>query len=486
MRVFTATLGTETNTFSPLPTALRAFRERMFWRPGEHPDYPSEQTGPLWICRQRKKTRGWDVVEGSCMFAAPAGPVMRLAYESMRDEILAQLEEALPVDMVAIGMHGAMVAEGYPDCEGDMMQKIREMVGADVPIGLEIDPHCHLSARMVDNATAIIAFKEYPHFDYLERAEELIDILVATRRGVLNPRMTVFDCRMIGTFHTTVEPMKSFLDELRSFEGKKGVCSISVIHGFPWGDVPDLGTKILVVADAAASSPGKLAEYLGRKLFDLRGQTSPAYLTFEQALEQAIKIDGGPVVIADSADNPGGGAPGDASYFLREVMDRGLRDVCVGPLYDPLALQVVFDAGEGAVLPLRFGGKLGPGSGVPIDARVKVNKLCRGAVQTFAGAPEPIGDAAAVSFEGIDVVLTSVRCQALGTDLFSSMGIDPESRKIVIVKSSQHFYSAFAPISRKVLYTADQGALNADLTSLPYKNISRPRWPLDENPFPDS
>jgi len=158
MRVFTATLGTETNTFSPLPTGLSAFRARMFWRPGEHPDYATEQTGPLWICRQRKETLGWDVVEGSCMFAAPAGPVVRTAYESMRDEILTQLENALPVDMVAIGMHGAMVAEGYPDCEGDMLQKIREMVGADVPVGLEIDPHCHLSARMVKNATAIVVY----------------------------------------------------------------------------------------------------------------------------------------------------------------------------------------------------------------------------------------------------------------------------------------------------------------------------------------
>jgi len=272
---------------------------------------------------------------------------------------------------------------------------------------------------------------------------------------------------------------------LRSFEGKNGACSISVIHGFTWGDVPDLWTKILLVADASASAPGKIAESLGRKLFDLRGQTSPTYLTFNQALDQAMKIDGGPVVIADSADNPGGGAPGDATYFLREIINRELRDVCVGPLYDPVALQIVFDAGEGAVLPLRFGGKLGSGSGAPIDARVRVNKLCRNAVQTFAGAPEPMGDAAAVSFDGIDVVLTSFRCQALGADLFSSMGIDPVNRKIVIVKSSQHFYSAFAPISRKVLYTADQGAVNADLTSLPYKNISRPRWPLDENPFSD-
>jgi len=485
MRVFTATLGTETNTFSPLITGLAAFRDRMFWRPGEHPDYPTEQTAPLWVCRQRAKQYGWDVVEGSCFFSAPAGPVSKAAYETLRDEVLFQLEQALPVDMVALGMHGAMVAYGYPDCEGDLLTRVRALVGPDTAVGVELDLHCHLSSQMTDQADIIVTFKEYPHLDYLERAEELINMLEAVHQKRLVPSMTVFDCRMIDMYHTTVEPMKSYLDELRSYEGRDGIYSISVAHGFPWGDVADMGTKILIVADQASVAATTVARKLGRRLFELRGQASTEYLNLHTALDQAMETKGGPVVIADCADNSGCGAPGDSTYVISELQKRTIGNACVGPVYDPAAVQIAFDAGEGCVLPLRFGGKLGRYSGYPIDAQVRVEKLAANAKQTFAGMPEAIGDAAAISFNGIEVVLTSVRCQALGPDLFSSLGIDLLKRKLVVVKSSQHFYAGFAPLSPRVIYTADQGTINMDFSKIPYTHVARPIWPLDRDPFGD-
>jgi len=483
MRIFTATLGTETNTFSPIPTNLNSFKKRMYWGPGEHPDYPTEQTAPLWVCRQRQVAEDWDVIEGSCIFATPAGIVSCSAYESLRDEILNQLKDAMPVDIVAMGMHGAMVAHDYPDCEGDMLYRIRQLVGPNVVIGVLLDPHCHMTQQMLLNASAIILFKEYPHFDYLERGQELLNLLVATKLKKIKPKMTVFDCRMLGMFHTVVEPMKSFLEELRSFEGHDGIHSISVVHGFPWGDVSDVGTKVLIVAEATAKSPKKLAEFLGRKLFELRGKTTPVYFTFEQSLEKALHIINRPVVIADTADNPGCGAPGDATFFLHKIIAMGINKVCLGPLYDPVALQMAFDAGEGSELQCRFGGKLGISSGTPIDALVKVNKLLPNATQTYANVPAPIGDAAWISFNGIDVVLTSIRCQALGPDLFTALGIKLENLSLVIVKSSQHFYTGFEPISSAIIYTADQGAITMEFTNLNYKNISRPLWPLITDPF---
>src|SRR6185369_4062539 len=163
MRVFTATLGTETNTFSPIPTGMDAFRKTFLTKAGQHPDQPSLFSGPLWAARQRAKENNWQVSEGLCAFAVPGGITTRETYESLRDELLDDLKKSMPVDMVVIGLHGAMVADGYDDCEGDLLGRIREMVGPDVVIGAELDPHCQLSERMVQTADILAAFKEYPH-----------------------------------------------------------------------------------------------------------------------------------------------------------------------------------------------------------------------------------------------------------------------------------------------------------------------------------
>jgi microcystin degradation protein MlrC len=487
LRVFTATLGTETNTFSPLPTGLASFAERMLWRPGQHPEHPTEQTAPLWICRERARTHGWQVIEGTCAFAAPAGITTTVAYETLRDEILGQLRNALPVDIVALGMHGAMVAEGYDDCEGDLLLSIRQLVGPDVAVGVEIDLHGHLSARMLNNATAIVAFKEYPHVDYLERARELLDILAAARRGTVRPRMVAFDCSMIGLYHTSSEPMRSFLEEVRALEGRAGILSISVIHSFPWADVPDQGTKILVIAAEGSEERGKqIAESLGRRLYALRGRTTPRFLNWSEALEQCVQANTQPAVIADTADNPGGGAPGDATFGLREIMSRGLRDVAIGPFYDPMAVRIAFEAGQGSLVNLRIGGKLGVSSGQPVDVRARVERLVRNAQQTFVGQSEPLGDAACVHFDGIRIVLTSLRCQAFGADLFTNLGVEPAACSIIVVKSAHHFQHSFARLGAPILYVADRGALTTDFRSLKLKNVKRPLWPLQPTPLDDT
>ena len=485
LKVFTAALGTETNTFSPLPTGLRSFAERMLWRPGEHPDHPTEQTALLWTCRERGRRLGWRVIEGTCAWAAPGGITTRQAYELLRDEILQQLSEAMPVDIVALGMHGAMVAEGYSDCEGDLLMRARRIVGPSVPIGVEMDPHGHLTKAMTDNTTAIIAFKEYPHVDYLDRANEVLDILLAACQGTIRPRMFTFDCAMIGLYYTTSEPMRSFLSTLRSFERETGVLSISVIHSFPWADVPDQGTKILLVGDGESPRYEEIVRILGRQLYQLRGRTTPTFLSWSEALDRFRNTTERPVVIADTADNPGGGAPGDATFGLREVISRGLTRVAIGPFYDPMALGIAFDAGEGSIVNLRIGGKLSVTSGLPVDVRATVRKLVRNAQQTFAGQLEPMGDAACISFDGIDMVVTSQRCQAFGPDLFHNLGIDPSQSALVIVKSTHHFHHGFKSIAGTIFYVTGEGALNLDFRALQFKNITRPRWPLQTTPLDD-
>jgi microcystin degradation protein MlrC len=171
MRLFTATLATETNTFSPLPTSLQNYRESVFFGAGEHPsDAPRMCTAPLFVARARAKAEGFELIEGSCFAASPAGTTNRADYEFMRDEILGQLKAALPVDGLLLGLHGAMVAHGYDDVEGDIIERCRAIAGPKCVIGVELDPHCHLTMKRVSQADIIVLYKEFPHTDVVERA----------------------------------------------------------------------------------------------------------------------------------------------------------------------------------------------------------------------------------------------------------------------------------------------------------------------------
>ena len=418
MKLFAASIGTETNTFSPIPTTLESFHETFHAPPGQHPEDAKLCTAPLWVARRRARAEGWTLVEGSCSFAEPAGPVSRAAHEALRDEVLGQLRAALPVDGVLLGLHGAMVADGCDDCEGDLIERARGIVGPGVPIGVELDPHCHLTRRRLQHADIIICFKEYPHTDFVARGEELVELVLRTIRGEIAPVMSVVDCRMIDTFPTTREPMRGFVDRISALEGRDGVLSISLAHGFPYADVPELGARVLVITDGRRAAGEALARRLADEFFALRGRAQSPFLGPDQAIDIALQQEG-TVVVADRSDNPGGGAPGDSTFILRRLIERGIENVALAPLWDPMAVRLCFMAGTGATLWLRFGGKTAPSSGHPVDARVTVTRLVRDASQTFAGARVPLGDCAAIAFDGIRVVLTSKRAQAMGTDLLT-------------------------------------------------------------------
>jgi drug/metabolite transporter (DMT)-like permease len=209
--------------------------------------------------------------------------------------------------------------------------------------------------------------------------------------------MSVFDCRMIGTFPTTRQPMRGFVDKIKALEGKDRVLSISVAHCFPYADVPEIGTKIVVVTDDRADFGARLAETLGRELYAMRGKTAPPYLSIDDGITKALANNQAkPVVCADPADNAGGGAPSDSTQLLRRMIERGVEDAAIGPIWDPIAVRFCFGAGEGARLRLRFGGKTAPSSGQPIDAEVEVIRTVHDAQQSFGNATVNMGDAASI------------------------------------------------------------------------------------------
>lgn len=484
MKFFTACLATETNTFSPMPTSDKNF---FVSRHGDYSTYPPYRDSTVALFRKLATSQGWEVAESIIANAEPAGITLRKTYEKFRDEIVADLKASLPVDAVLLDLHGAMVADGYDDCEGDLIAAVRQVVGPNIPIGVELDLHCHITAKMVANASIIITYKEYPHTDTAERAVELFNLTADAAQGKIHPTMGVFDCRMIGLFYPTAEPMKSYVARMKALEGKDGVLSVSLAHCFPWGDVPDLGAKTLVVTDNNPAQAAQLAEQLGRELYNMRDRVYPRYLSIDAALDEALALNKSPIVLADVSDNSGGGAPSDSTFVLRRLLERKIENVAIGGFWDPIAVSVAMDAGVGAKLDMRIGGKMGPMSGDPLDLHVEVTAIAEDAIQYFgpddARVDYPLGNTAALRVNGIDIALISLRTQVFSPELFTNLGIDVTNRRLVIVKSTQHFYGRFAPIAAEVLYISATGAVQPDFKNIPYKYADTHKYPIVADPM---
>lgn len=487
MKFFVAQLATETNTFAAAPTGRGGFEEYGIYRGDASRRAPEASGAFLRFMRDMLEGEGHQMVESLCAFAQPAGRTVRSVYEELREQILADLRAALPVDAVQLMLHGAMAAEGYDDCEGDLMARVREIIGPDVPLGVELDLHCHFTELMRTSADAIIAFKEYPHIDGEPRARELYAILRDTAAGKVRPSTGVFDCKMVGLWHTTREPMMSFVKRMQSFEGRDGVLSVSLGHGFPWGDVPESGAKLWVVTDGDLPKAAALAEQLGREFWELREQTGGQHLSVDAALDQALTVlaqQGGPVVLGDVADNPGGGAPGDSTFILRRLLERGIGNAVLGAFWDLGAIQLCKDAGVGAHLALRVGGKVGPSSGDPLDLTVTVRAVVEGHSQGGLGMGRaPLGTAVWVeAADNVHLLLASVRSQVFAVDAFTGLGLNLADKQLVVVKSTQHFHADFAPIATAVFYVSTPGAITPDFAAIPYVKRDLNYWPRVSQP----
>lgn len=482
MRVFCASVATECNSFSPLRADFTDFAQSFYAPPGQHPDTPTLCSAVFPALRKRAAAGEIDLVEGTATWAEPGGIVSTPTWDRLREEVLDQLRAALPVDAVVLGLHGAMIADSCVDCEGVLIEAVRRIVGPEVTIGVSFDPHSHLSARRIENADIITVFKEFPHTDFVETGEACVDLTLRAAGGEITPVMAVFDVRLMDVLPTSRDPMRSFVDRMKALEASGAALSISAIHGFMAGDSPDLGAKIIVITDNDRPAADRLAHELGMELYSFRGTARPDFLSAREALRRAAAASRGPVVIADVWDNPGGGVAGDSTILLREAMAQGLTDIAFGTIWDPMAVRLCHAAGEGARLMLRFGGKTSHLAGDPVDAEVLVRRVQKDAVQSFGTSVVPLGDCAVIDMNGIEIVLNSNRAQAFSPDLFTNLGIDAAARKILVVKSTNHFHGAFAPMAAEILYAAVDGPYPSDPRTNAYTRLTRPVWPIVENP----
>lgn len=481
-KIFIAALGAETNSFSSMMTTLEHFEEDCLIRPTDSKNKIIANDGHGEFIALAK-SRGYDIVLGTMAYTTPSGPLTKSAYEMLRNEIVDQIKSALPVDFILLNLHGAMIAEGYDDCEGDFLDHIRAIVGHDIPVGALLDPHAHLSQKMIKQATILLSYKEYPHTDFAESARKLFYITEKAAQGDVKPEMTLYDCHSLGSFPTPNPPMRAFVDDYLLKDNIANILDCSLIHSFPWGDSPDAGVKVLVTSDGDRTSGEKYAATVGAEFKKIRQEATQKFTQVGDAMDEITTSTIKPVVVADSSDNPGGGASGDSTYLLSEILKRNINKAAFGIFWDAQAIQKIYAAGQGATLDISLGGKESQFSGSPVNMTVKVLGLAPQATQSFGTGSDqrllPVGNCAAVQFEGHDIIISDKRVQIFSPEIFNHFNLDLSTYDVIVVKSSNHFQATFKFISTKIIYVMVPGVLSMDFTSLPYKKIPRPIWPLD-------
>ena len=486
--VFVASLSHETSAFSPIPTTRSSFELFDYYRPaaGEVDGRCRKLNGYGAFVRKAEE-KGFDIYASTYAMAQPSARTVRLDYESLRDEILDDLRSLNDVSMVLFFLHGAQMAEGFDDCEGDLLSRARDVVGEDCFVGCLLDLHTNVSEKMLASASALVACWNYPHTDFNERGEHLFDVGLQTIDGGAKPTAQFLRVPISGLFYTTEPQMAAANRAAQNLQEQEGVLSVSLTHGFTWANTPDTGAGIVAITDGEEVDIDDALRSVAQKFFDARSETMALRKSVSEVLDAVEQADFGsdkrPFVIADCCDNPGGGAGSDSTFILEEILDRGLSGFAIGLVWDPAAVAIASDAGVGATLDIRIGGKTGPEAGQPLDVTAKIVGIFDGLSQEGLGYDHAMGRCVVLDVNGNSIILNTVRGQVFSPSCFTDCGLDLQAHRAVVVKSTQHFYDQFNPLARAVVYCETPGALSITSNHERLDRIPRPIWPLDDISF---
>ncbi len=487
--VLTAEVAHETNTFSIRPTDLAAFQRRILL-PVEaaiaaRGDANTELAGFLDVGRERD----WRITHAISAVAGPGGRVTREAF----DTLCAPIVEALGAqrfDGILLALHGAMVLDDDEDGEGALLARIRALTGPDIPIAITLDPHANVTAGMCELADIIVAFRTYPHVDMRETAVRAGRILERTMAGDIAPRTIRVSRPMLEEVNggrTDIGPMIDRLRRAEAFEGRPDVFAVSINAGFASADIAEVGPTVLVTGEGPPADHIAFAETLADDIWEHRREVLNDYLSPEDACAVASEYSNAsrPLIIADYADNPGAGAYGDSTTLLGAMVDADLKDACFGPLVDPASMALISNAVIGDRLRTALGGRTAPDfGGGPLELDVtlvsKSDGVFVGDGPILGGLRGTYGPTAVVRARGIDILITSIADQMRDLQQFRAFGIDPAAKRIVALKSMQHFRAAFEPIAGRII-VCDTGALGTTrYGKLVYTKVRRPIFPLDD------
>ena len=475
----------ESHSFAPIPTTWADFLAPGGWpavqRPGTLVAALRGSAVPAAGAIKAAEAAGVTIAPLSWGFANPAGPVTAEAFERLAALIFHDLQAALeegPLDGLYLDLHGAMVAEHFPDAEGELLRRARAILGPDVPITASLDPHCNLTAAMVGYADALAPFRTYPHVDMKEAGARAMALLLERiRRG--RPFAKAFrqlDYLIpITSQCTLVPPMKDVMVARGALASRTEVAELALCFGFPYADFPDCGLAIA----AFGPDQARVDAAADQLLTDLKAREiafKEEIFSAEDGVARALKIAAKskkPVVLADTQDNPGGGGHGDTTGLLAALIAQRAEGAVLALINDAESAAACHAAGEGALVALSLGGK---SDGAPLAVQARVLKLtdgrfiCTGPMA--GGNPADLGPSALISpAPGIRVILTSRKMQAYDQALFRHMGVEPSAQRLLALKSSVHFRADFQPIAEAVLVVAAPGPVVADPATLPFRHL---------------
>ena len=492
--VLTAEFAHETNTFSIVPTGYEHFMARSRCLEGEAAitarGHANTELGGF---LEAGREHGWRVIHVLSASANPGGPVTQDAFERLAGPIVAAAaQHKASLDGILLGLHGAMVTTFCEDGEGELLSRVRAVVGPDLPIAVTLDLHANVTRAMCALANIIVSYQTYPHVDMRRTGQQAGSILQRAMAGEIRPVTLRARRPMLGEStggRTDKGPMLEWLARSRAYEAAQpDAFVVSLNAGFSHADIAEVGPTVLVTCQGDLQSHQAFAEQIADAMWDARFEQMNQYLSVAEAAARckAWPAGGKPLVVADFSDNPGGGAYGDSTNLLQAMLQAGVTDACFGPMVDPEVAALLQGHAVGDMVDIKLGGKTDPRfGGGPLAFSGKL--LWRG-VGDYTGDGPMIGGqqrswglAAVLLVDGIDVLVVTNAAQMWDLQQFKTFGIDPQARRVVALKSAQHFRAAFGPIAGEVI-VCDSGALCApDCSVLPYAKVPRPIFPLDKN-----
>lgn len=485
-RLVIGQISHETNSFSPIRTDLHHFSARSYLRGADILERFAATRTPLGGFIQYAGDMGAQVIPTVAASAVPSGWVRTRAYEQLLEELLGGIRRAGSVDGVLLALHGAMVTEDVPDAEGDILRRVRELVGPHVPVACTLDYHANLTDAMVSHADGLFGYNTYPHVDGWDRALEAAGFMKGLFEEEFSPVSVVVRPPVapgVVPARTGWGPIKSLMERAFAWEEEPGVINVSVYGGFVYSDIEEAGLAFLATTDADPDLARRIAQELADAAWGMRRDFARDMMKPAEAVEYAIKRPKGPVILADVADNTGGGASGDGTEILRALVDQDARDAAVVTIPDPEAARIAFTAGVGGVFDAPVGGKIDDAHGDPVHVRGEVRLLSdgrfvhRGPMST--GLTSSLGRTAVVVSGGVEIIINDRRLQPVDPEAPRSVGIDPLHRHIVVLKSSVHYRASYEPIAAEIVEVDGPGLSSPNLDRFEFRRIRRPVFPID-------
>ena len=493
MRIAIGGLLHETNTFSRVPTTLGDFM-RTHLEGEEILERRAGTKSALGGYIDAARDFAFEAVPTFWAATAPGGTVTAEALTTLTDKLVAGIKQAQArggIDGILLDFHGAMVAENADDAESYTLRAVREVVGPDMPVIVELDLHGNITPAMVRLATLCVAYDEYPHVDPYERGYECGRLMMQIVRGGVKPTPALVNIPLLSDMtrqYTYGEPMLSFKHLVRDVEAERGVLNVSYLPGFPFADIPHTNFTVIVTTDNNPAQVRTAAAKLATYIWERRSQFVAQHMPVDEAIHAAMAEPRGPVILADLGDNPGASTPADGTVMLEALLRLGAHRAVVAPINDPEAAQLAHNAGVGATLSLTLGGKTDPFHGAPLAVTAHVINLTDGDfVHTGpmgTGVLSQMGRCAVLEIAGrhdgaVRVLVTTYRHQPLDLNMLQSQGIEPTAQHIIVVKSLVHYRAAFMPIASRVIEVDTPGLSNPDVLQLDFKHVQRPIYPLD-------